>query len=98
MKVLSQDWSDYEHWKRSQTLNKNWPEEDERRQKLTNPDFFACTEAWETIYLVGKIYTVYPELSPDKILNAIEQCCNIIGSPHNRREVVEFVVKQLSLR
>lgn len=81
LKLVLEDWSDY----------------DDRKKRIQDAHFFACTEKWEADYLTARIRKVYPFLNALAIADAITQCCRSVKAPHARHPFVECVLKRLGV-
>ncbi|KQM21306.1 hypothetical protein [Chryseobacterium sp. Leaf201] len=76
-------------------LEDDWSEYDNRKKKRGDANFFSCQESWEVDYLVNKIKKNYPNISEQKILEAISQCCKTIPGNKPRKQFVECVMSRL---
>lgn len=75
----------------------DWSDYDNKKKLRQDANFFACTEQWEVDYLVGKIISVYPQVSQNKITAAIRTCCIALTAPHPRRKFVQCVIERLGI-
>lgn len=80
-KILSQDWEDY----------------DDRKKKKGDSNFFSCDEEWEVDYLISKILKQHPDISPEKIKTAIDECCRTVHGNKPRAKFVACVMNRLGL-
>jgi hypothetical protein len=75
----------------------DWADYDDRKKKGEDARYFSCTEPWEVEYLARKIQGIYPTFMSDKIKVAIRSCCESVKAPRPRKEMVECVLRRLSL-
>ena len=80
LKVLNEDWTDYDNRKIRDRLDTK---------------IFSCSEEWEVYYLIFKIRSVYPDFSERKIKTAISSCCKSMEEGHPRESFVKCVMFQL---
>ena len=78
--ILNDDWSSYDHKKRSQG---------------EDVIYFDCRESWEVDYLVKIIEKLYPEYDETIIRAAIARCCKMAGAPRSRESFVACVASKL---
>lgn len=79
--ILTEDWSDY----------------DNKKKKYEDRFFFSCEEKWEVDYLVGKIHKKHPELSTERIREAIGECCKTVHGNKPRVKFVNCVTERLGV-
>jgi hypothetical protein len=82
VKVLSEDWSDYD----SRKIR-------DRRDSR----YFAFTENWELDYLVRKYKKAHPYLTEASIKAAISECCGKTPTPRPREQFVQCVSERLGV-
>lgn len=79
-------------------LLENWSDYDNRKIRTgTEAHLFSCDEPWEVDYLKKKIREIYPHLSEEKIVSAIEYCCMIVAGPRPRKHFTECVLDRLGV-
>ncbi len=72
LKVLADDWSDY----------------DNRKRGYSNITYIDCTVEWEAEYLAQKVFKAYPEYKLESIRKAITSCCSGLPVPYKRLSFV----------
>lgn len=75
----------------------DWKDYDDKKKKVGDARYFACTETWEVDYLAKKIKKAYIWLSEEKIKNAIQTCCRTVAAPHPRKTFVQCVLAKLDV-
>lgn len=80
-----------------QKILENWSDYDNKKKKHLDAKDFACTEAWEVDYLVGRIREHYPRKTSQEIRNAIKSCCESQKPPRPREAFVKCVLGKLGL-
>lgn len=78
-------------------LNEDWEDYDDRKKKKGDSKFFSCDEDWEISYLVEKIHKNFPNVTTDKIREAIKQCCQTVPGNKPREKFVACVMDRLGL-
>ncbi len=79
-------------------LNEDWSQYDDRKNRGgSDRNHFACSEAWEVDYLIGKIRKHHPGISEARIRAAITSCCSEISAPRPRAKFVTCVMQKLGL-
>jgi len=82
LKVLSEDWSDYDNRKIR-----------DRRDAR----FFAFTENWELDYLIRKYKKAHPYLTEAAIKTAISECCGKTTASLPREQFIQCVSERLGV-
>jgi len=82
LKVLNEDWSDYDNRKI-------------RDRRDTR--FFALTENWELDYLIRKYKKAHPYLTEAAIKTAISECCTKAATSHPREQFIQCVSERLGV-
>lgn len=79
------------------TVLENWSDYDNRKMKVGDERFFACTESWEVDYLDAKIKVIFPFLGILAIKEAIQHCCESTQTPRPRGAFVRCVLERLAV-
>lgn len=82
LKVLNEDWSDYDNRKI-------------RDRRDTR--FFAFTENWELDYLIRKYKKAHPYLTEAAIKTAISECSVKTAAPLPREQFIQCVSERLGV-
>ena len=80
LKVLGEDWSDYESRK---------------IRDRHDTRFFAVTENWELDYLIRKYKKAHPYLTETAIKTAISECCGKTTAPRPREQFIHCISERL---
>ena len=82
LKVMTEDWSDYDNRKIR-----------ERRDAR----YFSCSENWEIDFLLRTYKKAHPYLTLTAIRTAITECCDQLHTSRLREEFVQSVSERLGV-
>lgn len=66
-----------------------WNEIDNKLKRRLDSKFVSCDENYELDLIKDVIQEEFPNISPERIEEAISSCCDKVAAPRPRKEFIE---------